>query len=223
MKRTLVKICGLTMPAALAAALDCGVDMVGFVFFPKSPRHLDLAQAAALGAAVDGRAQTVALTVDADDAALAGIVSALDPDVLQLHGQETPERCAEIRARFGRPVMKAIGVATAADLAAVPAWAAVCDLLLFDAKPPPGAAHPGGNGLIFDWRVLAGFDPGRPWLLSGGLTPGNVGAAIRLTGAPGVDVSSGVESAPGVKDLAKIAAFAAAAKAVALDAPGDPP
>jgi phosphoribosylanthranilate isomerase len=218
-----VKICGLTTPAALAAALDCGADMVGFVFFAKSPRHLGLAAAAALGAVCGGRAQKVALTVDADDEALAAIIAALDPDVLQLHGQETPARCAAIRARFGRPVMKAIGVATTADLAAVPAHAAVCDLLLFDAKPPPGAAHPGGNGLIFDWRVLAGFDPGRPWLLSGGLTPENVGAAIRLTGAPGVDVSSGVESAPGVKDAARIAAFVAAAKAVALDAPGDPP
>ncbi len=223
MAPALVKICGLTTPAALAAALDCGADMVGFVFFPKSPRHLDLAAAAALGAGVGGRAQKVALTVDADDAALGAIVATLDPDVLQLHGSETPERCAAIRVRFGRPVMKAIGVATSADLAAVPAWAEVCDRLLFDAKPPPGAAHPGGNGLIFDWRVLAGFDPGRPWLLSGGLTPENVAAALHLTGAPGVDVSSGVESAPGVKDSGKIAAFVAAAKAVALDAPGDPP
>lgn len=212
MPRPIVKICGLTTPATLAAALEAGADMVGFVSFPKSPRHLDLAAASALAAAVGGRAQKVALTVDADDAALTAIVAALAPDLLQLHGRESPERCARIRARFGLPVMKAIGVATHADLGAVPAYAAVCDRLLFDAKPPPGAALPGGNGLAFDWRLIAGLDPGRPWLLSGGLTPDTVAEAIRRTGAPGVDVSSGVETAPGVKDATLIAEFTQRAK-----------
>lgn len=213
MTRPLVKICGLTTPATLAAALEAGADMVGFVFFSKSPRHLEPAAAAALARMADRRALKTALTVDADDATLDALVAALDPDLLQLHGAETPERCAAIRARFGRPVMKALGVATADDLAVAPAYAAVCDRLLFDAKPPPGAAHPGGNGLAFDWRLIAGLDPGRPWLLSGGLTPENVAEALRLTGAPGVDVSSGVESAPGVKDPERIFTFVHAAHA----------
>ncbi|MBL8590282.1 MAG: phosphoribosylanthranilate isomerase [Methylobacteriaceae bacterium] len=220
----LVKICGLTSQAALDAALAAGAEMVGFVFFPRSPRHVSLEAAAMLGRRAAGRALRVALTVDADDRALADIVAALDPDLMQLHGGETPARCAAIGARFGRPVMKALGVATAADLSAVPAYAAVCERLLFDAKPPPGAALPGGNGLPFDWRLLAGFDPGRPWLLSGGLTPENVGEAIRLTGAPGVDVSSGVETAPGVKDAGLIAGFVRAARGAAmLDAAAVPP
>jgi phosphoribosylanthranilate isomerase len=206
-----VKICGLKTQAAVDAALDAGADMLGFVFFAKSPRHLDPDDAARLAAVARGRAQVVALTVDADDAALEAIVAALAPDMIQLHGRESPQRCAAIRSRFG-PTMKALGVAQAQDLSPVPAYAAVCDRLLIDAKPPPGAALPGGNGVPFDWRLVAGFSPGVPWLLSGGLTPENVAEALRLTGAPGVDVSSGVESAPGVKDAGKIAAFVAAAR-----------
>jgi phosphoribosylanthranilate isomerase len=210
----LVKICGLTTPETLDAALDAGADMVGFVFFAKSPRHLGLETAASLGARVAGRARKVALTVDADDAALDAIVAALQPDMLQLHGAESPARVAQIAARFCLPAMKALGVATRDDLAAARDYAPHCARLLFDAKPPEGAVLPGGNGLPFDWRVLAGYDPGVPWMLSGGLTPGNVVEALRRTKAPGVDVSSGVESAAGVKDAGLIRAFVAAARGV---------
>lgn len=214
----LVKICGLSSAATLHAALDAGADMVGFVFFPKSPRNVSLETARMLGRETAGRALKVALAVDSDDAALAAIVDALAPDLIQLHGKESPARCAEIRARFGRPVMKAVGVAEAADLASLPAYAAVCDRLLIDAKPPKDAALPGGNGLAFDWRLVKGLDPGKPWMLSGGLDPSNVATALALTGAGGVDVSSGVESAPGVKDPARIAAFIRAAKTAPLGA-----
>jgi len=208
----LVKICGLKTPETLAAALDAGADMVGFVFFPKSPRHIDLATAETLGRQAAGRALKVALTVDADDTQLAGIIAALHPDLLQLHGHETPERVAAIRARFGLPVMKAIGVATADDLKDVQAFAAVSDRLLFDAKAPKDAAHPGGNGLAFDWSLITGLDLSIPSMVSGGLDPANVAEALRRTGAQGVDVSSGVETAPGQKDPAKITAFVTAAK-----------
>lgn len=210
----LVKICGLKTPETVDAALDAGADMVGFVFFAKSPRHLGLETAASLGARVAGRARKVALTVDADDAALDAIVAALQPDMLQLHGAESPARVAQIAARFCLPAMKALGVATRDDLAAARDYAPHCARLLFDAKPPEGAVLPGGNGLPFDWRVLAGYDPGVPWMLSGGLTPGNVVEALRRTKAPGVDVSSGVESAAGVKDAGLIRAFVAAARGV---------
>lgn len=209
----LVKICGLSTPDALDAALCSGADMVGFVFFPKSPRHVGFEAARALGTRARGRARIVALTVDADDALLADVCAALDPDVLQLHGRETPERVAEIGTRFGRLTMKAIGVAAPDDLALAAAYDGPADWLLIDAKPPKGAALPGGNGLPFDWRLARGFAPRRPWLLSGGLDPDNVAEAIRTTGACGVDVSSGVERAPGVKDDIKIAAFVAAARA----------
>lgn len=208
----LVKICGLRTPETLAAALDAGADMVGFVFFPKSPRHIDLATAEALGRAAEGRALKVALTVDADDATLAGIVAALHPDILQLHGHESPERVAAIKARFGLPVMKAIGVASADDLRDMKAYEAVSDRILFDAKPPKDAAHPGGNGLAFDWSLLTGLDLSIPSMVSGGLDPANVAEALRRTKAQGVDVSSGVETAPGQKDPAKITAFVRAAK-----------
>lgn len=211
----LVKICGLSTVPTLHAALDSGADMVGFVFFPKSPRNVSLETAQILGRETGGRALKVALAVDADDAALAAIVEALAPDLIQLHGKESPARCADIRARFDVPVMKAIGVGDAADLAAIPAYAETCDRLLIDAKPPKDSALPGGNGLAFDWRLVKGLDPGRPWMLSGGLDPSNVADAIALTGADGVDVSSGVESAPGVKDPARIAAFIRAAKGAA--------
>lgn len=207
-----VKICGLKTPETLAAALDAGADMVGFVFFPKSPRHIDLATAETLGRQTQGKALKVALTVDADDAALAAIVAALHPDLLQLHGHESPDRVADIRARFGLPVMKAMGVADANDLKDVKAYEAVADRILFDAKPPKDAAHPGGNGLAFDWSLLTGLDLSIPSMVSGGLDPANVAEALRRTNAQGVDVSSGVETAPGQKDPAKIKAFVRAAK-----------
>jgi phosphoribosylanthranilate isomerase len=209
----IVKICGLSTPATLDAALDAGADMVGFVFFPKSPRHVDWGQARALGLKARGRAKIVALTVDADDDALKRILDALEPDVLQLHGRESPARVKRIGEICARPTMKAIGVAARADLAAAEPYEHVADLLLVDAKPREGAALPGGNGLPFDWGLARDFAPRRPWLLSGGLDPDTVAAAIALTGARGVDVSSGVESAPGVKDMRRIRAFVAAARA----------
>ncbi|MBT9292816.1 phosphoribosylanthranilate isomerase [Prosthecodimorpha staleyi] len=210
----LVKICGLSTAETVAAALDAGADMLGFVFFPRSPRHVAIETAAALAAPARGRAQVVALTVDATDEALDTIVAGLRPDILQLHGAETPARAGAIRARMGIAVMKAIRVGEAADLAPVPAFAAHVDRFLFDAKPPPGlvGALPGGNGLSFDWRLVRGLDPGRPWMLSGGLDPANVAEALDLTGAPAVDVSSGVESAPGVKDPDLIRAFVSAVR-----------
>jgi phosphoribosylanthranilate isomerase len=208
----IVKICGLSTPEALAAAVAAGADMAGFVFFEKSPRHIDLAAARRLGAQAAGAIKKVALTVDADDAAFAAIIDALDPDYLQLHGGETPARAEALKARFGLPIIKAIGVATKEDARSAEAYAAA-DILLFDAKPLPDATVPGGAGQVFDWRALEGAAPKKPWLLSGGLTPENVAEALQATRAPGVDVSSGVERARGVKDLAKIAAFVQAARA----------
>jgi phosphoribosylanthranilate isomerase len=209
-----VKICGLSSAATLEAALDAGADMVGFVFFDPSPRNLSPAQARSLAGEVRGRAQKVALTVNADDAKLEQIVDALAPDILQLHGREPPERVGAIRARFGIPVMKAIGIASRADLEKGNAYAELADTLLFDAKPAPEAVLPGGNGQVFDWSILRGFAAGRPWMLSGGLDSGNVVEALTATGARGVDVSSGVESAPGMKDPARIAAFIRAVRAL---------
>ncbi len=207
-----VKICGLSTPETLDVALDAGADLVGFVFFPPSPRNVDFSAARALGRRVAGRAGKVALTVDAADALLRTIVETLAPDMLQLHGQETPERVSAVKARFGRPVVKAIPVADAADLAKVPIYAAVADRLLFDARAPCAATRPGGLGRPFDWRLLAGLDPGVPFMLSGGLDAGNVATALAVTYAPAVDVSSGVERAPGVKDADKIRAFIRAAR-----------
>jgi phosphoribosylanthranilate isomerase len=208
----IVKICGLSTGPTLDAALEAGADMVGFVFFSKSPRHIDWATARALGRQAAGRAKIVALSVDADDDTLKRIVDALAPDLMQLHGSESPARVKEISKLFVRPTMKAIGVATRADLAAAEAYEGVADTLLIDAKPPKDAVLPGGNGRPFDWRLTQDFHAPLPWLLSGGLEPDNVGAAIALSGARGVDVSSGVESAPGVKDPARIRAFVAAAR-----------
>jgi phosphoribosylanthranilate isomerase len=207
-----VKICGLSTPATLDAALDAGADMVGFVFFSKSPRHIDWATARALGRQAERRAKIVALSVDANDDTLKRIVDALSPDLMQLHGSETPARVNQIGGLFARPMMKAIGVATRVDLAQAEAYANVADLLLIDAKPPKDATLPGGNGRPFDWSLTRDFHAPVPWLLSGGLDPNTVEAAIALSGARGVDVSSGVESAPGVKDPAKIRAFVAAAR-----------
>jgi phosphoribosylanthranilate isomerase len=209
----LVKICGLSTRETLDAALDAGADMVGFVFFPPSPRHLGLEAARELGKRAGRNAVKVALTVDADDAALGNIVEALRPDMLQLHGKETVARLRDIKQTFGLPVMKAMAVETAADLAVLPGYAAVADRILFDARPPKGATRPGGLGAAFDWHVLDNLDLKLPFMVSGGLNADNVAEAIRLTRAGGVDVSSGVERAPGVKDVEMIRAFIRAARA----------
>jgi phosphoribosylanthranilate isomerase len=207
-----VKICGLRTVADVEAVARAGAAYAGFVFFRKSPRHLEVAQARALALAAPLGLAKVALTVDADDATLDAIMDQVPLDMLQLHGHETPDRVAEVRARYGLPVMKAVGVADADDLPAILDYSLVADQILIDAKPPRGADLPGGNGLAFDWRLLVGRKWLRPWMLAGGLTAGNVTEAVRLTGARQVDVSSGVESAPGVKDPALIAAFVAAAQ-----------
>ncbi len=207
MAETLVKICGLSTEETLDAALDAGADRIGLVFFPKSPRHVGLDRARALAERARGRAEIVALTVDAEDAALDAIMAAADPDMVQLHGRETPARVREIAALTGRRTIKALGVAGRRDLDAVPAYAAAADEILFDARPPTDAALPGGNGLAFDWHILAGLDLAVPFMLSGGLGPDNVGRALSVTDAPAVDVSSGVETAPGMKSPEKIRAF----------------
>lgn len=206
-----VKICGLRTQADISAVARAGAAYAGFVFFPKSPRNVTLPEARLAAMAAPPGLAKVALTVDADDAALDAIVAAVPLDMLQLQGQESPDRVAEVRARYGLPVMKAIGLADEGDLSAIFAFSSVADQLLIDAKPPGGADLPGGNGLAFDWRLLAGRRWLRPWMLAGGLTAENVAEAVRLTGARQVDVSSGVESGPGVKDPGKIAAFVAAA------------
>jgi phosphoribosylanthranilate isomerase len=210
-----IKICGLRTPETLAAALDAGADYIGLVDFARSPRHLEPEAMRPLADLARGRAEIVVLTVDATPDRLAALVEAARPDLLQLHGNETLEQVAAIRARFGLPVMKVIKVATRADVDAAHAYRAAADLLLFEAKAPP-AALPGGNGLSFDWSLMAGVAAGGPYMLSGGLNPGNVAAAIAATGAAMVDVSSGVESAPGVKSVELIQAFMAAARRAAL-------
>lgn len=206
-----VKICGLRSVADVEAVARAGAAYAGFVFFPKSPRHLSFAEARVLSLAAPVGLARVGLTVDADNAMLDELLEAVPLDMLQLHGHETPDRVSEVRARYGLPVMKAVGVADESDLAAILDYSLVADQILIDAKPIPGAPLPGGNGLAFDWRLVAQRRWLRPWMLAGGLTPENVAEAIRLTGVRQVDVSSGVESAPGVKDAAKIAAFVAAA------------
>ncbi|MEL6516168.1 MAG: phosphoribosylanthranilate isomerase [Pseudomonadota bacterium] len=208
-----VKICGLSEPADIAAAATSGASYIGLVFFKKSPRNVSNADARVLALAAPPGVAKVALVVDADDAALDALTDTVPLDMLQLHGRETPQRVAEVRARYGLPVMKAVGVAEAGDLAALDTYARVADQLLVDAKPPKGADLPGGNGLAFDWRLIANRRWPVPWMLAGGLTADNVGEAVRLTGARQVDVSSGVESAPGVKDAGLIARFVAAAQA----------
>lgn len=212
---TQVKICGLNDAAGYDAAMQAGADLIGFVFYPPSPRAVTPAQAAAL-VARGGAAVRVGLLVDAGDAEIAAILAAVPLDILQLHGAETPARAAQLRQHFGLPVMKALGIAEAADLARLADYAPAVDLFLLDAKPPPGATLPGGNAASFDWGLLTGQAIPRPWLLAGGLTPDNVAAAIARSGAPGVDVSSGVERARGVKDPARIHAFIQAARGVAL-------
>jgi phosphoribosylanthranilate isomerase len=209
----LVKICGLKTPAALDAALEVGADMVGFVFFPPSPRNLDFETASALGEQVQGRAKKVALSVDATDAELDRVVEALKPDMLQLHGKETPERVAAVRSRFHLPVMKALPIEQRSDLAPIRLYEKVADWLLFDGRAPREATRPGGLGKTFDWSLLENLDVKLPFMLSGGLDAGNVAEALRITRAGAVDVSSGVERAPGEKDVEKIRAFIRAARA----------
>lgn len=214
---TKVKICGLTTPETMSVALDGGADYVGLVFFPPSPRTLDINTAKPLAEMARGRAQVVALTVDPDDALVETIASQLSPDIIQLHGSETPERADAIKALCGCAIMKAVKVATSADTEEAFRYASPegpCEMVLFDAKAPKDAVLPGGNGLTFDWRILATVANRVDYMLSGGLTPDNVGDAIRLTGACAVDVSSGVESSPGTKDPARIRAFLDAAKSV---------
>ena len=209
----LVKICGLSTRETLDVALGAGADMVGFVFFAPSPRHLSLETARELGKQTKGRAAKVALTVDADDATLSNIVETLQPDLLQLHGKETIARLRDIKAKFGLPVMKVIAVETQADLAVLPGFAGVADRILFDARAPKGATRPGGLGAVFDWQLLSKLDLKLPYMVSGGLNPDNVAEAVRVTRAGGVDVSSGVERSPGHKDPEMILKFIRAARA----------
>jgi phosphoribosylanthranilate isomerase len=208
-----IKICGLSTPETVSAALDGGADAIGLVRFEKSPRHLSLARAAELAAMARGRAEVALLMVDPSDAELTEAVEAVAPDLVQLHGAEPPHRVAVIRARAERPVMKAVGVRTAEDVAAARRYLDVADRLLLDAKPPPGATRPGGNALAFDWGLVADLDPPLAFMLSGGLTPETVAEAVRRVRPAGLDVSSGVERAPGQKDPERIAAFIAAARA----------
>lgn len=206
-----IKICGVNSAAALDAVIAARAGFCGFVFFGKSPRNVTLAEARELGERTAGRIGKVGLFVDADDALIAGAVAAGCLDALQLHGEETPDRVAQVKARHGLPVWKAVPVASASDIERAAAYAACADLVLFDAKTPKGTL-PGGMGLSFDWSLLGGWKNRAPWGLAGGLSPANVAEAVRLTGAPLVDTSSGVESAPGVKDAERIAAFCVAAR-----------
>ena len=214
-----VKICGLTRPEHVHAVADAGAAYAGFVFFEKSPRHVSVALARDLALEAPVGLAKVALTVNADDAYLDQILDAVPLDMLQLHGNESPERVAELRTRYGLPIMKAIGIAEEADLAALQTYGAVADQLLVDAKPPKGGVLPGGNGLSFDWRLVNRKYWPCPWMLAGGLTPDNVAEAVKMTGARQVDVSSGVESAPGEKDANLIRAFVEAAKGVQKGVP----
>jgi phosphoribosylanthranilate isomerase len=209
----IVKICGLSTRETLDAAIEAGADMVGFVFFPPSPRHLSLEQARDLGRHAKGRAIKVALTVDADDTTLGNIVETLRPDILQLHGSESVARLRDIKQKFGLQLMKVIAVETSADLATLPGYAAVADRILFDARAPKEATRPGGLGAVFDWHVLENLALKLPFMVSGGLNAENVAEAVRVTRAGGVDVSSGVERAAGIKDIEMIRAFVKAARA----------
>lgn len=209
----IVKICGLSTPETVEVALAAGADMVGFVFFPASPRHVGLTAARQLAGVVKGRALKVALSVDADDALIENSIETVRPDILQLHGHESVARIRDLKQKFRLPVMKALPIAEASDLAKVPGYAAVADRLLFDARPPKDATRPGGLGAVFDWTLLSGLDLAVPYMVSGGLTAANVAEALRVTGAGGVDISSGVESAPGIKDPELIREFIRAARA----------
>jgi phosphoribosylanthranilate isomerase len=208
-----IKICGLKTGEAIAAALDGGASHIGFIFFPKSPRNVSAEAAGELRRAARGRAKAVAVTVDATDEVLDAIVAAMAPDMLQLHGNESPERVAAVKIRYRLPVLKALSIREAADLDAVRPYRGVADRFLLDAKPPASAELPGGNGVPFDWRLLAGLDRDVDYMLSGGLNAANIGDALRLANPPGIDISSGVESAPGVKDVALIRSFLGAVRA----------
>jgi phosphoribosylanthranilate isomerase len=208
----IIKICGLTREADVDAAIANGADMVGFVFFPPSPRSVTPERACRLAGRVPADVLKVALSVDADDALLTDITETVGVDMLQLHGQETSARCQQVRDKFGVPVMKAVAIAGPEDVALARTYEAVVDRLMFDAKPPKDATRPGGNALAFDWRLIAGETWTRPWILAGGLTPGNVAEAVRTSGAPAVDVSTGVEVEPGIKDATKIRNFITAAR-----------
>ncbi|MCO6390911.1 phosphoribosylanthranilate isomerase [Aliihoeflea aestuarii] len=208
-----IKICGLKTEAAVNAALGNGASHIGFIFFEKSPRHIEPDEAHRLREGARGKAKAVAVTVDADDAVLDAIVSAMSPDMIQLHGKETPQRASEVKQRYGLPVMKAFAVSTPDDLALIAPYRGIADRFLFDAKPPKGSDLPGGNGVSFDWRLLAALDRDVDYMLSGGLNVGNIGDALRQTNPPGIDISSGVESAPGIKDPALIEEFFAAIRA----------
>jgi len=210
----IIKICGLSTLETLDAAINAGADWVGFVSFPKSPRHVQVAQARVLASHARGRATIVMLTVDADDALLDQIMQDVKPDILQLHGHETPQRIQTIKSRYFVPVMKAIGIAAPSDLDAITPYLGVADHLLLDAKPPKDAVLPGGNGAPFDWDILQGLPVDLPFMLSGGLSADNVAEAVQKAHPFGVDVSSGVESAPGVKDIAKIVRFIHAARMI---------
>jgi phosphoribosylanthranilate isomerase len=224
-----IKICGLTDEAGVAAARDAKADAIGFVFFPPSPRHIAFARAAALAESVRGpsrgKAEIVALTVNAEDAFLDELVATVRPDVLQLHGSETPERVAALKARFDLPVMKALLIAEKSDLDAIAAYCDVADRILFDAKPPKDATRPGGNGEAFDWTLLGHVDKSIDYVLSGGLNADNVADALAIAKKAGrmpwgVDVSSGVEDAPGLKNAGRVAQFAKAVRALLEDEPG---
>jgi len=212
-----IKICGLKTDEAMAAALAGGASHVGFIFFAKSPRYVEPAEAGRLRQAAIGKAKAVAVTVDADDAFLNEIVEKMRPDMLQLHGAETPARVAEVKARYGLPVMKVFSVSEAADLERIKPFVGIADRFMFDAKPPKGSQLPGGNGVAFDWRILAGLDAGLDYMLSGGLNAANIGDALRSANPPAIDISSGVESAPGVKDPALIEQFFRAVRAARDD------
>jgi phosphoribosylanthranilate isomerase len=212
-----IKICGLKTDEAMAAALAGGASHVGFIFFARSPRYIEPADAGRLRAAARGKALAVAVTVDASDAFLDEIVARMQPDMLQLHGSETPARVAEVKARYGLPVMKALSISETADLERIKPFVGIADRFLFDAKPPKGSELPGGNGVAFDWHILAGLDAGVDYMLSGGLNAANIGDALRQANPPGIDVSSGVESAPGVKDPALIEQFFRAVRAARDD------
>jgi phosphoribosylanthranilate isomerase len=211
--KPLIKICGLSTPETISAALDNSADMVGFIFFPKSPRNVSIEQAASLRKAAIGRAKAVAVTVDAPDAELHEIVRDMQPSILQLHGAETPERVAALKARYGLPVIKALSIRESADLDQIAPYIGIADQFLLDAKAPKGSELPGGNGVSFDWSLLSALEPGLDYMLSGGLNAGNVAEALAVTYAPGLDLSSGVESAPGVKSVTLINEFFAALKA----------
>jgi phosphoribosylanthranilate isomerase len=208
----IIKICGLSSEETLEAALDAKADMIGLVFFPPSPRSVTPARAASLAAQARGRAEITALTVDMDEMGIAEIVDLVKPDWLQFHGAESPAAVAAAKQRFGKKIMKVIGVRDFADLDSANHYTGIADRLLLDAKPPKGSAVPGGHGQPFNWNILEGFEPGMPFMLSGGLHAGNVGEALRITRADGVDVSSGIETAPGTKDPELIRGFIAAAR-----------